>query len=168
MRKLLFCLSFVVPFVAGGQANLAENIGGKWKSVDVKTSDDALNQLLQLENRKIDLAVDFSKVAPATKGKATVRFSNERHEAVYVVDGNKITVTTDKKNPLEINKAVMTGEMKTKDALKITLPPELTESLISPALKMYLNQGGEPFVAKMAEAMLVNSGISVIVRLKRE
>lgn len=162
MKKLLIIV-LLLPLWAIAQSPPAKTIQGSWKLIDVKTSDESINGLMQFDKKQLNamrLTFDAGKVC-TTSGK-------EKTCGDYTLKGRILTVSgLAFKEFIMSDKATLEADFAS-DTLTVTVPVELTRQIMAASVKEYARRGGDAFLIKMMESAVASAEVKGIIMLKRQ
>lgn len=144
------------------QSASAKTIKGSWKVVDVKTSDENINGLMQFDKKQLNairVIFDDDKVCVASEKDKTC--------GDYSLKGRILTVSgLSLKGFATSDKASFEADLAS-DSLTITVPVELTRQIMALSVKEYARRGGDAFLVKMMEAAVASAEVKGLLILKR-
>jgi len=135
----------------------AQNIKGKWSLDSIKTTDQSLNAMIP-QDEIADVLVEFTD-------NGFVKVSGIDTKTKYKVEKDKIVFSEGMaekiKNPA-LKYSVKNG------VLVVNVSEEIVKQIMLIVKDMYIEAGGDKFVASMIESAALSSKIEAVIKLKRK
>jgi thioredoxin-like negative regulator of GroEL len=145
-------------------AQTKNSVVGVWQLAGVKTSDENLNNFMQLGKQQIPAVVTFTN-----SGKVEAMAGTEKYSAAYLIKDKLLTLQGLSGAKLGKIADVVFDMKMNKDSLTLTATAESTRNLVLAALEAYSDKSGnDALLATMLKAAVMSSEIRGIVIFKRK